>query len=856
MKKTVTRLFEGLKPSNYQLSLTLKPKKMTFSGSVIIKARKIGAPTQRITLHQKGLGVISAKITRHDKHGSEEIPVSRINSHKLYDELRLHSSKKLFPGEYTITLEFKGKITDPMNGLYPCYFTHDGQDKKLLATQFESHHAREVFPCIDEPEAKATFDLTLTTPKSGTVLANTPVASSENHGNSITTVFETTPIMSTYLLAFVYGDIGFLESKTSRGTLVRTYATPDKVKHTSFALDTAVKVLEFYEDYFDIPYPLAKCDMIALPDFASGAMENWGLITYREQTLLVDPKNTSLSTKQYVAMVVAHELAHQWFGNLVTMRWWTDLWLNEGFASWIEYLAVDYLFPDWEMWTQFIASEQQAAFRLDALDNTHPIEVPINHPDEIRSIFDAISYNKGASVIHMLHGYLGAEDFKNGLRHYLKTHAYKNADTKDLWAALEEVSGKPVKSFMHAWTSLPGFPLVTVSRDDDSITLQQERFYMQKPKTTKEKLWPIPVLGEAVMPISFANNHTVIAGKPSKINRGQSGFYRTRYDKDILKLLARDISTFDSEDRLGLLSDSFETAKAGFGSVVDSLKLLEHYSKEDDAAVWDIIASNIGEVRRAMDDENIREDIKPFVRKLVSKQVKRLGWNEKKTDTHFDKLLRPTVLGLAASADEPSTVNECLHRFKKTQSPEDISADLRSVIFNTAARKGDEKTFDKLLEFHNATDNSEDRTTLAAAITCFEQPALHDKALSLVTTKTVRRQDAMYWIAYSFMNRHSKKVTWKWLQDKWEWLDKELGSDLSFYRTPIYAARSFSDNEFLIEYNEFFGPKSTPALERSINQGRELLEWQIDWKDRDLKAIQAYLSDKEENNEQIIKVRH
>jgi puromycin-sensitive aminopeptidase len=363
----------------------------------------------------------------------------------------------LYPGEYHVVLEFSGKITDPMNGLYPCYFTHEGKKKFVLATQFESHHAREVFPCIDEPEAKATFDLALNTPLEGDVIANTPARTVLKEKSQQTTIFETTPVMSTYLLAFAYGDIGFKEAKSKNGTIVRGYATPDNVQFVDFALDTAVKVLDFYEDYFALAFPLPKIDMIALPDFAAGAMENWGLITYREQCMLVDPVNTSIHTKQYVAMVVAHELAHQWFGNLVTMQWWTDLWLNEGFASWIEYLAIDKLFPEWHMWTQFIADEQQPALKLDALDNTHAIEVPINHPDEIRTIFDAISYNKGASVIHMLHGYLGAEDFRDGLRHYLKKHAYKNTVTQDLWAALEEISGKPVKEFMHAWTSFRSY---------------------------------------------------------------------------------------------------------------------------------------------------------------------------------------------------------------------------------------------------------------------------------------------------------------------------------------------------------------------------------------------------------------
>ncbi len=847
MKKTVTHLLDSFKPENYQLTLEILPKKNKFVGTVFIRGRKVGRPSKRITFHQKNLKITEAAIVHHSRSGEEEIEVQRINLQKSFDEVRLHTSKTLHSGSYTVQMKFSGDITDPMNGLYPCYFNHDQQQKKLFATQFESHHAREVFPSIDEPAAKATFDLTLITPDDeGTVLANTPVLEQFVSEGRKQTTFETTPIMSTYLLAFVYGEIGYKEAATNRGTKVRTYATPDNVKFTDFALETGVKILEFYEDYFDIPYPLEKCDMIALPDFASGAMENWGLITYREQCMLVDPDNTSLPTKQYVAMVVAHELAHQWFGNLVTMEWWTDLWLNEGFASWIEYLAVDHLFPDWDMWTQFIAGEQQSALKLDSLDNTHPIEVPINHPDEIRSIFDAISYNKGASVIHMLHGYLGEKDFRNGLRHYLNQHAYKNTSTNDLWSSLEKISGKPVKKFMHAWTSLPGFPLVKVETAGKDISLKQERFYMQKPAKAKTLKWPVPLMSSKDMPERLDNLELTVKNISSAdglmINTGRNGFYRSLYSADLNSLVAARINKLKPLDRLGILADSFETAKAGYGTAVESFKLLEKYSQEDNAAVWDIIAANIGETRRVMDDEKVRESIKPLIINLTSSQIDRLGTSEKKSDTHFDKLLRPTVLGLAASADHPEIVKWCIDSFNNLKSSEDIHADLRSVIFNTAARHGDEKVYKKLLSLHDATDLSEERTTLAAAMTSFEQPKLIEKALSLVVTDKVRRQDAMYWVAYSFMNRHAKKATWEWMKDNWGWLKKELGSDLSFYRTPIYAARSFSDKSFLSEFNTFFKSKSSPSLERSIKQGEEILNWQIAWRDRDLELLQRHLA--------------
>ncbi len=851
MSKSVKRLHEQFKPEHYNLKIELNKAKMTFSGTVVIEGIKTGRPSSRLTFHQKELTVTSVSVTQHDKDGPTSIPVERINTQKTYDEVRVHTAKPLRGGKYTVSLDFKGKITRPMNGIYPCFYEKDGVQRVILATQFESHHAREAFPCIDEPEAKATFDLCLTTEEGETVIADTPILSQDTVDKKLVTQFETTPKMSTYLLAFVVGELDYKEKTTTGGTLVRTYATPANAGFTDFALDMAVKCLEFYNEYFGIPYPLEKCDLIALPDFASGAMENWGCITFREQCMLVDPKNTSIPTKQYVAMVVAHELAHQWFGNLVTMRWWTDLWLNEGFASWIEYLAVDHVFPEWDMWTQFVTDEQQAAFKLDALEHTHAIEAPVHHPDEIRTIFDTISYSKGSSVIHMLHEYLGPLPFRDGLRHYLKEHAYGNTDTVDLWNALEAVSKKPVASFMEAWTSQPGFPVLHVDSTGKDIQLTQEPFKLNRSNIKKpsELLWPIPLLaGNKELPDTLTKktgNFSVAQATDLKLNQSQSGFFRTVYSSEHLAELGKQIAKGELNplDRLGILSDTFEATKAGYMGTLDALTLLSNYSDEDSSVVWDIIAGNLGELRMVMSTDELRDILKPYVRKLVAKQLKRLGWDPIKDEPYLDSLLRITILSLAASADEPAIVEKLLDSFKQLVNPDDINPDIRGIVYGTVARLGDEKDFDKLLKLHNTSTSSEDRITIAAALTGFEQPELIDRALSLVTTDDVRLQDAPYWIAYSFMNRHARQTTWEWMKKNWPWLEKNLGTDLSFYRFPIYAARGFSDEVFIKDYMAFFKKVSMPALERSISQGKEMVEWHAAWKKRDFNAIFKFFLD-------------
>lgn len=873
--KKVKRLFDQFKPVHYVLDLVPNKENMTFSGTVIISGNKIGRPSERIVFHQKELKISNAKITYHSKNGDKEIDIVRINKHNKYDEIRLHADKLLYPGKYTVRISFSGKITRPMNGIYPCFFKVNGEEKKLIATQFESHHAREVFPCIDEPEAKATFDLSLTTPSNETVISNTPIKKQvklKNDSSSIKTYFEETPHMSTYLLAFVYGELEYLEMKTKKGIKVRTYATADKVKYTKFALEVSVKFLDFYSEYFDIDYPLEKCDMIALPDFASGAMENWGCITYREQALLVDPENTSLGTKQYVAMVVAHELTHQWFGNLVTMQWWTDLWLNEGFASWFEYLAVDHIFPKWKMWTQFIVDEQQQALKLDALEHTHPVEVPIQNPDEIRTIFDAISYSKGSSIIHMLYNYLGEKDFQTGLRYYLKKHSYKNTVTNDLWDALEEASNKPVRDFMHAWTSQSGYPIINIEQENDETIISQSRFILNpKSKFKDDNVWPVPLLSNNKELPDILNSSSIVIKhlkeENFKLNLGGSGYYRTVYNASHLQSLVHQIKEghFQPLDRLEILADASEAAKAGKFDASEVLNLIKSYSNESDNAVWDVIASSIASIRMAMDDENVRELLKPFVRNLVKKEITRLGWTSKSKDSHFDKLLRPTILSMASMAEDPEIVGYATKLFTEMHDPseikselkssgahqklrnEQIDPDLRGVVYGTAARVGSEAEYNKLLAMHNASDFSEERLNLCAALCGFKEEKLIKNTLNLINSDSVRLQDVAYWIAYSFTNRYARELTWEWMKDNWKWLQDNLGSDLSFYRMPVYAARGFSDFNFLTEYKKFFKKVLTPAFERSYNQGIEIVQMNASWKERDLKLVKNYLSKQKYN---------
>ncbi|MEO7905130.1 MAG: M1 family metallopeptidase, partial [Candidatus Saccharimonadales bacterium] len=462
--QTVSRLIQQFIPEHYQLSVTLDRTGRTFDGIVAMMGATVEGSTT-ITVHAKELNISS--VTLDGKAATWQAGVN--------DEVTI-THPDIVAGDHIVVIAFDGTITDSMHGLYPCYYEDNGVKKELLATQFESHHAREVFPCIDEPEAKATFDVTLTTEQNVKVIGNMPVLSQKSDGDLLVTTFDTTPRMSTYLLAWVTGELHGKTAMTKNGVEVNVWATPAQTPASlDFALDIATRTIDFFDEYFDTPYPLPKSDHIALPDFSSGAMENWGLITYREVALIADPVTASISSRHYIAEVIAHELSHQWFGNLVTMKWWNSLWLNESFATLMAYIAVDALHPEWNVWLDFATMESIMALRRDAIDGVQSVQMDVHHPDEISTLFDgAIVYAKGARLLRMLQQYIGDDAFQAGLKTYFTKHEYGNTEGADLWKELGVASGKDIVQFMETWISQPGYPVLSVSKVGNRINLSQQ----------------------------------------------------------------------------------------------------------------------------------------------------------------------------------------------------------------------------------------------------------------------------------------------------------------------------------------------------------------------------------------------
>lgn len=889
MSKSVARLVRQFAPEHYDISLEIDEDAMRFNGSVRVRGKKVGRPSQRLTFHGNGLHITNATVVRHDKKGDQEQVVSRVNLQKSFHEVRLHTEALLYPGDYTVEMSFEAPITRGMTGIYPCFFDDNGTEHKLFATQFESHHAREAFPCIDEPEAKATFDLTLITREGVEVLSNTPILSqtsvrsadasekraAEERTDSVKsdadsregskapsgkiekkqleTRFQTTPRMSTYLLAFVTGELQKQTGQTKSGVEVNTWATiAQPASSLSYALDVAIKSIEYFEDYFGVPYPLPKADHVALPDFSSGAMENWGLITYRERLLLAYADDTAQSTREQIALVVAHETSHQWFGNLVTMCWWNDLWLNESFANMMEYACVDAMYPEWHVWNMFIGSEGLSAFRRDATHGVQAVRTDVNHPDEISSLFDpSIVYAKGGRLLYMLKVYVGEDAFRKGLTDYFTTHAYSNTTGDDLWTALSKASGKDISAFMTPWLQQSGFPVVTVTQDKTTLRLEQQQFLDDPSKIDLARVWPVPLFAsnsKMEETLQKPSAHMELTEKtPIFINQGSAGHYLVRYTSpETLTALRQGIraKSISTPDRLMALNSASMFARAGYADFGEALDLLSAYDTESSEPVWDMIALITAEARRFVDyDDSLEPVLKQYCDKLASAQVSRLGWDEKSSDTSADKKLRGLVLGIGLYAENEALLGEARARFAAAKDGKTkLPAELRSLIMTIPVKYGDDEAFEYLIHLHDTTNNSDMQNDVADALTGTRDP---DRAIQLLTRlkdpKIVKPQDADRWLVYLLRNRYTRPTAWQWMVDNWAWLEDTYKNDKSYDYLPRYAASCVNTPEYAEKFHDLFDSKvDQPLLRRNIQLGAEEIATRIAWLQRDLAAVQAF----------------
>lgn len=839
----VTRLLENFTPTHYNLTLDLERTARTFSGIVELTG-SLAHPSNSIVMHAKDLKITSATIDN----------TAATASYGENDELYVVAGGELASGEHTIALKFEGEITDGMHGLYPCYYEHEGEKKEILATQFESHHAREVFPCIDEPAAKATFDVTLLTEKDQVVLGNMPSIEQTESDGKLKTTFDTTPRMSTYLLAFVVGDLQKATAMSKTGVEVNIWATKAQpATSLAFALGVATQAIDFFSDYFGTPYPLPKADHVALPDFSAGAMENWGLITFREICLLVDPDKTTTAVKQYAAIVICHELSHQWFGNLVTMKWWDDLWLNESFASLMEYIAVDYLFPEWKIWLTFTTSEALPALRRDSLPGVQAVKTDVHHPDEISTLFDpAIVYAKGARTLRMLRSYIGDEAFQQGLRAYFKAHAYQNTAGRDLWKALGDASHKNIPAFMASWIEKSGFPIVNATAKGSSLQLTQHQFLIGA-EPTEDKLWPIPLhANQASLPELLDTKELTVEFNPNeylKLNQEDTAHYVTKYDENLrLKLVEAIVNNqLAPVDRLQILHEATLLPRAGEATSSALIPLLEAYKNEDTEPVWDVIALAINDLKRFVEqDETAEKHLRALSGKIAANMFEKLGWDARENEPATDKLLRSTVVSMEIYSQQQNILDEALRRF--AQDRQDISrinSDLRALILSVAVRFAEDKNkvVDELIELYKTTASGDIQIDICSALTDTKDEKVYTRLLELMKdTKTIRPQDTSRWFAYLLRNKHSRSAAWQWVQDNWQWIKQTFGGDKSYDNFPRYAGSVLATREQFEEYRTFFTPlKDEPALARAIEIGLADIEGRVAWLERDGDAVRTTL---------------
>ena len=826
----VPRLLDTFTPNHYNLTLDLThAEEKEFSGTVIISG---DSTSESISLHSKGLTIQSATI---DNQPADV-------SFGEFDELKL-SQPNLKNGNHTIHIIFSGNITDAMHGLYPCYFTHDGVKKQLFATQFESHHAREVFPCVDEPAAKAEYDLTLVTRTGITVLGNMPVKSEEENDDSLTTTFEKTPRMSSYLLAFVIGELHKKTARTKSGVEVNVWATPAQNENTlDFALDIATRSIDFYDEYFGVKYPLPKSDHVALPDFSSGAMENWGLITYRESCLLADPELTPESARRFIATVIAHELSHQWFGNLVTMNWWNDLWLNESFANMMEYVAIDALHPEWRMWEDFATNEVTAALRRDSLDGVQSVQADVNHPDEISTLFDpAIVYAKGGRLLVMVRKLIGEEAFRAGLKSYFEKFAYKNTVGNDLWQELESTSSQPIVNLMNAWISQPGLPVVSVLNSHDAAILSQERFFIGEHQPS-DALWPIPLFANQPLDVKILNQKetTVSIEKPLQLNCGLSAHFITKYDESTREYLLKNITELPTLDKICILQDATILARAGFENSASLLPLALSLKTETNEKVFGMAAGALTELRKFVDDNDAaRDSLKKISGEFARATFEELGWDEKAGESDDDRERRTTALSLMIYSEDKEVLNEAKTRFDSNKL-EDLPTEIRALIISANVKHFETpEMIENLFAAYKNTPSNDLQNDIAIGLTSTKNPETAEKILANIKdSNIIRPQDASRWFVYLIRTRKSRQIAWDWLKKNWAWVEGTFGEDKSYDDFIRYAATALLTPNELNDFQQFFEPmENIPALTRTIKLGITEISARVELIKRDKEAV-------------------
>jgi aminopeptidase N len=772
-KDTPGKLPKEVVPTDYSIRIIPNIDAFTFTGAETVKL-KVRSPVHQLVLNALELEITEASLD------DQVLPKSALKVDKEKELITLALTSELSLGDHTLALGFSGKINQQGQGLFYVHYQEQGSgaQKIMLGTQFEATDARRFFPCWDEPAFRARFQLTALVPENWLAVSNMPIASEKKIAGAKEVRFAATPQMSSYLNVFVAGELDLIESRVGP-TQIRVIATKGKAELGRYALEVTAQILQYYNEYFGVPYPLPKLDQIALPGGFGGAMENWGGITYFESALLFDPKNSSAETKQNIYEVLAHEMAHQWFGDLVTMAWWDNLWLNEGFASWMGSKCAAHFNPQWEVWlrrnlprdpTRRVGIAKEQAMEGDARSTTHPIHQRIATEAEANSAFDDITYKKGQSFLRMLESFLGEDVFRDGIRRYIAARKYSNSTTTDLWNALSEASKKPVTQIAAGWTEQPGFPVVKVKREaDEKVRLTQERFTVNF-KNASLLEWKIPltysVIGEAPASLLMTSKTDVLENIPAnralKLNVRGAGNYRGEYDEPSWILLLQALPKLGAEDRVNLLSDAWALVQADRAPISLFFGLVEKLPASTDIAEREQIVNVLDFINGLLVGNPEREKFQRYARSLLRPTFETLSWDPKQGEPPTTGNLRASLIEALGDLNDPEIVAGCRERFEKyLANPASLAPDLRPAIFAIVGRYADEKTWTKLHELGLKTTSIEEKQNYYNALAYATDPKLLKKTLGIALTDELPTSRATFLVPRVARDGDHPDVAWE-----------------------------------------------------------------------------------------------
>ena len=850
------RLPRSVVPGRYDIRLEPDLTTLTFHGEETI-AVSVAEPVREIVLNAVELAVDEAVVV--DARGAEQR--ASVSLDETAERCRLAFTEPVAPGAGRLRIRFRGTLNDKLRGFYrSVYKDPGGVTRTMAATQFEATDARRAFPCWDEPAFKAVFSVTLAIDPALTAVSNTRILSEASEGGRTIVRFADTITMSTYLVAFVVGELEHTEPSRVGDTPLSVWCVPGKRRLAAFGQEIAVASLRYFEDYYGLPYPGDKLDLLAIPDFAAGAMENLGAITFRETALLVDEQAASHAELQRVADVVAHENAHMWFGDLVTMSWWNGIWLNEAFATFMEMLAVDAWKPQWQRWVAFGVS-RAAAFSVDGLHSTRPIEFPVRAPREADAMFDVLTYEKGASVLRMLEQYLGPAVFRQGVRDYLRAHQYANADTGDLWAALGQASRQPIPAVMDGWIFAPGYPLVSVAVEGRELVLRQQRFtYLPQPlrwwgaapaAAPGSGRWQVPVQlrvtagGRAAVERVLLDQPEVRRPLPAGfesvvVNEGGHGFYRVRYDDDLRARLLDRLPALGAIERFNLVNDAWAVTVAGLMPATDYLDLTARFRDERDKNVWSVLIGSFGTLNRLVTPAD-RPGLEALVRDRVAPALAALGWTPQAGEDELTRQLRGDLIRALGTLGNDAQVQARAAELYAGHERRSATVDpnVLPALIAVLAHAGDEGRAHEFFErFRTATTPQEEQRYLYA-LTAFRQPALVEQTLARTVNGDIRTQDAPFVVRTMLMLVHAREAAWEFVKKQWDTMDRLY---------PKHGLRRMAEGviglvtpELEADVHRFFQDRRIDLGGKTLEQYLEQLRVAVALREREGAALSRYL---------------